>query len=277
MINEQLHIISVSGGKDSTSLYCLAIEQLGQNFLPIFADTGNEHAVTVNYVRNMHVMAGGPPVVIVKPDFTEKLAKKGLQPTGIGMLDLARWKGRWPSIKAQFCTEWLKLWPILLYLEENYPLHEWIMYLGLRAGESLKRSKRQPFEWNSFFDCEAVNPLLYETEQGIFNFLQSKGVPPNPLYALGYKRVGCFPCIHCNKGELSLLPDWAWNKLAEWEQITGNTWFPPGLVPGHKGLTTIPVAREWCKTLRGGYKYDLFKQDNNADAPSCLSTWGHCE
>lgn len=72
----EIPICSVSGGKDSTVLYCLMVETYGQNFVPIFADTGNEHPVTVNYVRNLHTMAGGPPAHIVKADFSEKISKQ---------------------------------------------------------------------------------------------------------------------------------------------------------------------------------------------------------
>jgi 3'-phosphoadenosine 5'-phosphosulfate sulfotransferase (PAPS reductase)/FAD synthetase len=172
----ELNVISVSGGKDSTALYCLAIEFYGNNFLPLFADTGNEHPVTGNYVRNLHVIAGGPVVRIVKSDFKFKLKDKTA--TGNPFLDMMIWKGRAPSTKAQFCTEWVKLWPIRLFLETNYPDREWIMHIGLRAGESLSRSRRQPFEWNDYFDCESISPLLYESEEGIFRFLAGKGVPP---------------------------------------------------------------------------------------------------
>lgn len=256
----ELRICSVSGGKDSAAMYCLMREVYGNDFLPIFADTGNEHPVTVNYVRNMHIMAGGSPVQIVKADFTQKLAKKGKEASGNPFLDLMIWKGRAPSTKAQFCTEWVKLWPILLLLEENYPIQEWIMFTGLRAGESFRRSFRQPFEYNTYFDCESVNPMLYMSEDDIFSFLEEKGVPPNPLYALGYGRVGCFPCIHANKNELSLLPDWAWDKLEVWEKRIGRTWFGPGTLPkGQSYIPSINEVREWRKTVRGGKQYDLFK------------------
>lgn len=277
MKQKELHIVSVSGGKDSTALYCLAVEQFGMNFLPIFADTGNEHPVTVNYVRNLHTMANGPEVVIVKMDFTEKLQRQGKPVSGNPFLDMCVSKGVFPKHTMQFCTERVKLFPIREYLRENYPLHEWVMYVGLRAGESTRRSKRQPFEWNTYFDCEAVNPMLYMSEQDIYDYLTEKDVPPNPLYALGYGRVGCFPCIHASKNELSLLPEWAWEKLAEWEKAVGATWFNPGTVPRLKGLPTIEDVKLWCKTLRGGSKLDLFKQDNTADAPRCMSTWGICE
>lgn len=272
-----LHITAVSGGKDSTALYCLAMEFYGNDFLPVFADTGNEHPVTVNYVRNLHLMAGGPPVQIVRGDFGERL--KGKEVSGNPFLDMMRWKGRAPSTRAQFCTEWVKLWPILLFLESHYGEREWVMHVGLRAGESLKRSKRQPYEWNAYFDCESINPLLYETEERIFGFLAEKNVPPNPLYALGYGRVGCFPCIHANKTELSLLPDWAWEKLERWEKTLGRSWFPSGILPGKPDgyIPAIREVREWSKTLFGGKQYDLFKSVPPADAPFCLSTWGICE
>lgn len=59
---KEIRICSVSGGKDSTALYCLMVETYGHDFVPVFADTGNEHRVTINYVRNLHIMAGGPEV-----------------------------------------------------------------------------------------------------------------------------------------------------------------------------------------------------------------------
>ena len=40
------HVVSVSGGKDSTATYLLALEQTGGDFDAVFADTGNEHEAT---------------------------------------------------------------------------------------------------------------------------------------------------------------------------------------------------------------------------------------
>src|SRR5690606_11473096 len=145
--------------------------------------------VTVNYVKNLHFMTGGPQIQIVKADFTKQIKRKWkgqhqkareaktweehrfwlkravrCKPTGKPFHDLLMWKGRAPSSKAQFCTEHLKLWPILFYLDKNYPKSEydWVMFTGIRAGESVSRSKKYPFMWNSFFDCWGVLPLLYE-------------------------------------------------------------------------------------------------------------------
>ncbi len=279
---KEITIVSVSGGKDSTALYILCMEYYGNDFIPIFADTGHEHPVTVNYVQNLHHLTGGPVVVCVKADFTRQLEKKKLKPSGNPMKDLVTWKGRVPSTKAQFCTEHLKLWPIRFYLETNFPKASWVMMTGIRKGESYKRSKiTNPFSWNSFFDCISIMPLLYESEKSIFDLLEYYNVPPNPLYMAGNKRVGCYPCIHSNKSELSNLPEWAWNRLAEYEQATGRTWFPPSILPAafrkDGQLPTIEMVRNWSKTSRGGSQYDLFKTKEVTDLPSCMTGFVTCE
>lgn len=281
-MTDEIRICSVSGGKDSTALYCLMVERYGHDFIPIFADTGNEHPVTINYVKNLHLMGGGPKVNIVKADFSKKLEKKGKEATSNPFLDMMIWKGRAPSTKAQFCTEWVKLWPISEFLWENYlnDPRKIVMFIGIRAGESANRAQRQPFAWNSYFACQEILPLLYESEASVFSFLREKGVPPNPLYTIaGHGRVGCYPCIHANKTQLRALEDWAWDKLEEWEGKIGRSWFSSGVLPGKpKGyIPSIPEVREWSKTLRGGKKYDLFAETDQKDVPACMATWGICE
>lgn len=299
-----LNICSVSGGKDSTALYLLMQEFHGNDFLPIFADTGHEHPVTLNYVRNLHHMTGGPEVMVVRADFAAPLNKKRIRmltvdarasetvdqvrklywrsfqmtTTDYTFLDMCLWKGRAPSTKAQFCTEHLKLWPIKFFLQKNYSDRTWIMHTGIRAGESKRRSTMLPFAYNDFFDCLTVLPMLYEDEKTEFEMMESRGVPPNPLYALGYGRVGCFPCIHANKNELSLLPDWAWDRLNHYESRLNRTWFPAGILPGAPDghLPRINEVREWCKTSRGGNQYNMFRNAPE-DAPSCMTGWITCE
>jgi 3'-phosphoadenosine 5'-phosphosulfate sulfotransferase (PAPS reductase)/FAD synthetase len=271
-----LEIVSVSGGKDSTALYLWAIEQFGKDgFRAVFADTGHEHPVTYNYLRNLPAMAGGPEIHWVKADFTDAIKKRGREASGTPFLDLMIWKGRAPSSKAQFCTEHLKLKPIQVWLEEIRGDQDVIMYTGIRAGESERRSKMAAREWSDLYDCYTQRPLLLWTAEQIFAYLKSKGVPPNPLYEAGFTRVGCFPCIHARKSELANLPEWAWEKLQEWETRIGRSWFAAGTVPG-VFIPTIQDAREWAKTARGGRQFDMFSEDAK-DIPSCMSTWGACE
>lgn len=271
-----LRVASVSGGKDSTALYCWLIDQFGRDgFRAVMADTGHEHPVTLNYVRNLHEFASGPAVEWVKSDFRERVSAKGKEPSGNPFLDMMLWKGRAPSTKAQFCTEHLKLVPIRGWLEQVRGDSEVILYTGIRAGESERRSKMEPREYVEFFDAYSERPLLRWSSEQVFEFLREKGVPPNPLYGLGFERVGCFPCIHARKSELARLPDWAWQKLEEWEARVGQSWFSAGLIPG-VFIPKIGQVREWAKTTRGGRQMDMFAPDSK-DVPTCMSTWGQCE
>lgn len=67
------HLVNVSGGKDSTATYLLAMES-GRPFRAVFADTGNEHELTYEYVARLSERTGGPLVETVRADFTARLA-----------------------------------------------------------------------------------------------------------------------------------------------------------------------------------------------------------
>lgn len=69
------NIISVSGGKDSTALLLLAIERQPDNLQAVFADTGNEHPQTYDYVRYIE-RATGVPIRWVKADFARQIEGK---------------------------------------------------------------------------------------------------------------------------------------------------------------------------------------------------------
>lgn len=277
-MSDILRIISVSGGKDSTALYLWAIDQFGKDgFRAVFADTGHEHPVTLNYVRQLQRMTNGPEVEWVKADFADRLMLRGKEPTGNPFFDLLIWKGRAPSTKAQFCTEHLKLRPIKAWLEGIRGDLEPIMFTGIRAGESANRSKMAPRAWMDLYDCYTERPLIEWSEDQVFEYLRKKGIPPNPLYAAGFVRVGCFPCIHARKSELAALPEWAWEKLEEWESKLGRSWFPAGLVPGIH-IPSIADVKHWSKTSYGGRQLDLMAVAEDAkDVPSCMATWGACE
>lgn len=69
------NILAFSGGKDSVAT-CLHMIELEIDFIMVFGDTGNEHPVTIEYVKNFHKQVGKDPVIIVKADFSEQIAKK---------------------------------------------------------------------------------------------------------------------------------------------------------------------------------------------------------
>lgn len=327
------HIVNISGGKDSAAVALIAAER-GQPFQLWMADTGNEHPATVEHA---HYLAGflGKPLNIARADFTQKIAAKRayisekwaakgvsdeiieralavLHPTGNPFVDLCIWKGRFPSRKAQFCTEWLKAdaveTAVVGPLLEVGPVIQW---LGVRRDESMNRRNSPMFQRvlrsDKPFDVLLFRPIIHWTAANVFSFAKVKGFKPNPLYLQGFGRVGCFPCINASKAELALIgrhyPE-AVARIAEWERIVADaskrgkaTFFasdvtPEGAAMGAalkaKGGGTAeesaamdwPNARrvfDWSKTTRGGRQYSLLDYAFASDEPSCTSQYGLCE
>lgn len=309
------NVVSVSGGKDSTALLLLAIVQEVPNLLAVFADTGHEHQQTYDYVHYL-AQATGVPIRWVKADFSEQIAKKrlyvdtkwrekgvpdsiveqaltALHPTGIPFLDLCLWKGRFPSTKTRFCTTELKVNPLieqvmLPLMDEGGMVLSW---QGVRAEESLAR-RYLP-------ECDEVGgglfnyrPILRWKVADVFDAHHLMGIKPNPLYMQGAGRVGCMPCVNCNKDELRQIAQ-RWpeevDRVREWERLVSlssklgcSTFFSAVDDPTYKEGDIIThesfgIDRmvEWSMTSHGGRQFDLTRVF--ADASSCSSIYGLCE
>lgn len=250
-----IHVASISGGKDSTATAVMAIEQHGkENCRFVNADTGNEHAVTYEYIDYLEDALGikiervkrdftaewGPRMAYVRdvwptkgvPDEAVERALKVFErgPTGIPFLDLCIIKARFPSRMAQFCTQELKVIPITEYLtslidETGMTVWSW---QGVRIEESEARRTKFQGTGACVVDFDEVGgglfnyrPILRWKWQDVFEAHRLYGVKPNPLYLQGRDRVGCF-CINSGKQEIN-----AWAKrdiehierIAEWEDI----------------------------------------------------------
>lgn len=333
------HVVSISGGKDSTALYLLALERMqvkGREFTPVFADTGNEHEWTYDFVRNLARITNGPEPVWVKADFTDHMARKRafiarrwprdgvpmdrvekaislLHPTGNPFLDLCFLHGRFPSSKARFCTEELKIEP--MFSQVQRPILEagrtLISWQGVRAEESLAR--RHLPQWQQMnpvpygapkalrdignsMRAFTYRPLIDWKIQEVFDFHTRHGVPWNPLYDAGMTRVGCMPCIMARKDELrgisQRFPEHI-ERIAEWEALVSelnkqgiSTFFNVSDDPVIAGEITqkdwslerfgVRQRVEWSKTSRGGKQYDLLLDADENFGTACNS-WGACE
>ena len=194
--------------------------------------------------------------------------------------DLAYIKGRFPSRKVQFCTEHLKLAPQMRWCEENLTAKgiDFERYVGVRCDESEARKDTPESKWDEYFKCVVHYPIRLMTKLECFAALKAAGETTNPLYALGFGRVGCAPCINSGKDDIR---EWAArfpemiDKVQEWEKFVGRPFFAP-CIPG-KYINWVDEVVEWSKTARGG-KQPLFAfVENDAAAGMCSSRYGLCE
>lgn len=175
-----VHVVSMSGGKDSTATAILAIEQHGRDACRfVFADTGNEHEATYEYALRYLPSAFGITVDVVRADFSDEFATKRanltrlaagepesavygkrefkyqwtpaaaaralelLHPTGNPYLDMCMLKGGFPSRKRQYCTDYLKTQPLTAYAVELLDAGQAVWsWQGVRIDESLSRRER---------------------------------------------------------------------------------------------------------------------------------------
>ena len=282
------HIVGFSGGIDSQACARWVLNRFPkEDVILTNSDAGgNEHPLTTLFVEEYSDQIH--PVVRLTAQYqdlwkTEDFAEtKGYKSTDVLTFeDLIRVKGRAPSIKAQFCTEVLKLRPMKRWLKTEFGPggrfdgFDYVIYIGVRRDES-KRRAEQPFKfWNDWYDCEQQAPLADWTKKMCFDFVQAHKEPINPLYTMGFNRVGCAPCI--NSGKEDLL-NWAVrfpamiDKIRGWEQRTGRAFFGPS-IPG-KPIAFVDEIVEWAKTSRGGRQqpFPIFHERE-----ACESKYGLCE
>lgn len=305
-------VASFSGGKDSTATALLALEQADARVRLVFADTGNEHELTLEYIHDYIPRALGRTVDVVRADFArqmegkrryilEKWQDKGVSPafveraaaamipTGVPFLDLCLWKGRFPSRMAQFCTQELKRYPLdafmLERLAEGDPVESW---QGVRRDESRNR-RDVPDRESTPEGWTIVRPIAAWSAAQVVEYVQSKGLELNPLYRLGMRRVGCMPCINAGKGEIAEIarryPHHI-DRIREWESIVSEatkrgltTFFTDGALEGESDAELfarlgIDERVRWAMTTRGGKQFDLLKV---GPVEACSSSYGLCE
>ena len=315
-----IHVVSYSSGKDSDETLRQALARFPKERVRcVMCDTGNESPEVwrhVAYIEQRH----GIKVEVLRAEFTAELQAKRqfiardqrtgrdkqgrrvrwsnkakrralavMYPSGNPFLDLCMWKGRFPSRKAQFCTQELKTAMLVQYQQALVDAgHRVVSWQGVRRDESLNRRGAKQFERLNP-RTYAYRPLVEWTAMQVFGSLAAHDIEPNDLYRQGMGRVGCFPCINAKKDELreiAMRHPGEIDRIAEWERKVGAC--------SKRGFSTfmtdaddakdrrdifsrlnIRTRIEWSKTSRGGNQMQLFAIED--DPIACKSSYGLCE
>jgi len=194
------HILSLSGGKDSTALAIYLRDRI-PDLEYVFCDTEKELPETYEYLDRVEAYLGRPIVRLKHDgrDFDHHLALR---------------HGFLPSPRNRWCTEHLKLRPFERYVGTDTVIN----YVGLRADEdregyiSHKKNIKAtyPFKEDGLVKADIIR-LLYESGLGL------------PGYYEWRSRSGCYFCFFQQKiewvGLLENHPD-LFAKAMEYERFS---------------------------------------------------------
>tara|TARA_Y100001963_G_scaffold125234_1_gene176688 strand:+ start:286 stop:1206 length:921 start_codon:yes stop_codon:yes gene_type:complete len=298
-MNEK-HVVSLSGGKDSVAA-ALHLFEMGVGHDRVFMDTGWEHPslyAHLDYLENElgPITRLQPEVPAIPAGYEERVyeieAAMGVAFSAFVRLVVA--KGMFPSRLRRFCTQQLKIYPFLKWVDA---LDEDIVnVVGIRHEESAARARMPERElMRGAEHIEVWRPLIRWTEQDVIDIHARHGVRPCPLYLAGSRRVGCWPCIQSNKAALkhlsadprrvrairlleALVEEVAANRAEEKGVKPGN---PPTLFQqtmrqpdGTRPCRPIDDILAWANTKHGGRQMMLSPQWG--EEAGCVR-WGMCE
>ncbi|NPA69292.1 MAG: phosphoadenosine phosphosulfate reductase family protein [Crenarchaeota archaeon] len=175
-------IVPWSGGKDSTACLLLALKTFGKDIVcPIYVDMGLEYELNRLYVKYVSEILKVDPIV-ENVDLSDHIDVRGL-----------------PTHDSRWCTR-LKLKALKRAMSRvsSRPL----IVVGDRDTESIYRLKR-PFI-RVYENVIQVAPLKLWSSIMVQYYLLLNKIPLNPLYMLGFYRLGCFICPAYRYYELDL-------------------------------------------------------------------------
>ena len=223
MSKPKLHVVSFSGGKDSTAMLLRMLEKGMPVDIILFCDTGLEFPALYDHIKKVETDIHRPITVLrAEEDFeymfahkmirrkrnTQNARRYGMERTGYG----------WAGPKMRWCTEKLKNRPREDYFRSLREEYDVIEYIGIAADETYRIGRK----------CNqrpGVRLPLVEwgmTENDCLAYCQEHGYDWGGLYDK-MRRVSCWCCPLQSLQELRVLyrefPE-LWAQLKRWDGMT---------------------------------------------------------
>lgn len=166
------HIVSLSGGKDSTALAIYLRDRI-PNLEYVFCDTGEELPETYEYLEQLEAMLG------------ERIQR--LNPDRPFRHYLEIYRGVLPDVRTRWCTRKLKIEPFEKFVGDDLVFN----YIGIRADEPHRKGyiSTKP-------NITAKYPLIQDgiTKADVMRILEESGIGL-PKYYEWRSRSGCYFCF----------------------------------------------------------------------------------
>lgn len=224
---ETRHIVSLSGGKDSTALAIFMRQQYPE--LPIeyvFCDTGAELPETLEYFERLEAVLGQ---AITRVTALDELGveEKGNRTPFDFWLDEA-YGGFLPNPQARWCTRVLKIRPFERYVGSATAYS----YIGIRGDENRAGYQQQGSKPPVFSEKPNILPVYPFKEHGmgltdVKRLLEEAGLGL-PEYYEWRSRSGCYFCFYQQTGEWQGLKERhpaLFEKAKRYERVTNNKQF----------------------------------------------------
>jgi len=189
--------IAFSGGRDSLVAMHLALK-IKSDIPVIFVNTGIEFPESVSYIREL--------AKDWKLDFYEIspsisywriTEERGIPVGGRGNTTFIRELSERSGVKlSNSCCKHLKETPVRRFFKKNGIQG---MITGLRIEESLMRKLNfadyGALRYSSTYGALSAWPLYIWSEKDISSYIKENDLVINPIYNMGYNRLGCWACL----------------------------------------------------------------------------------
>ena len=287
-------IVTFSGGKDSLAALLWVRNNMSKKFTTVFCDTGWESDLTYKYIDEVGKKLNLNIVTLRSKKYS-------------GMIDLAEKKMRFPSSQRRFCTSELKSIPMIDYLLDEVN-DDFIVVQGIRGAESASRSamnaqcnyfkyylnpykvdkngkpkfhtyrRKEILKFREKHATDVLRPVFDWSAQQVIDYILENGLEPNPLYRMGMKRVGCFPCVMSGLSEIHQIatrfPERI-TEIAEYEKKVGSSFMGPDKIPSKCYKGAYPLIENVVKYANMKYDAGGLFEDN--ESTTCMSYYGLCE
>lgn len=187
-MEKEYHILSLSGGKDSTALAFFMKENMPEIFEKlelVFCDTEQEIPETYDYLRKIEVF------------LNKKITH--LRPR-VGFEQIFQTRKILPAVNRRWCTVELKTKPFNQFVHNllsNQAGAKVILYIGIRADESFRTNNRDKFSDKLI---EEHFPFVEHniTRTDVDKILENCGIGYSDYYKWR-KRSGCYFCMFQSK------------------------------------------------------------------------------